>query len=152
MCTGSLPEVKRPGCGVDHPTPSSAEVKERVELYLNSPSGPSWPVLGWILPSYIYIYIYIYTHTHTHTYTTTGNQDLGSPQWCYRGSRYPGMWLCVPCLVLLSSGIPRNFVGGGVQQIQLRTEDRQNRDLGAVAPLSGILGADVIWYKKFHFI
>jgi len=28
-----------------HP-PSSAEVKERVELYLYSPSGPSWPVLG----------------------------------------------------------------------------------------------------------
>jgi hypothetical protein len=26
------------------------------------------------------------------------------------------------------------FGGGGVQQIQLRTEDRQNGDLGAVAP------------------
>jgi len=25
-------------------------------------------------------------------------------------------------------------VGGGVQQIQLRTEDRENGDLGAVAP------------------
>jgi hypothetical protein len=44
--TGSFPEVKRPGRGVDHPTPSSAEVKERVELYLCSPSGPSWPVVG----------------------------------------------------------------------------------------------------------
>ena len=32
------------------PTPSSAEVKERVELYVYSPSGPSWPVLGWTLP------------------------------------------------------------------------------------------------------
>jgi hypothetical protein len=42
--TGSFPEVKLPGRGVDHP--SSAEVKERVELYLYSPSGPSWPVLG----------------------------------------------------------------------------------------------------------
>jgi len=30
--------------------PSSAEVKERVELYLYSPSGPSWPVIGWTLP------------------------------------------------------------------------------------------------------
>ena len=29
----------------------------------------------------------------------------------------------------------RNFFqGGGVQQIQLRTEDRENGDLGAVAP------------------
>ena len=37
----SLPEVKRPGPGFDHPPPSSAEVKERVET-----PGPSWPVLG----------------------------------------------------------------------------------------------------------
>jgi hypothetical protein len=38
--------VKRPERGVDHPPPYSAEFKERVELYLYSPSGPSWPVLG----------------------------------------------------------------------------------------------------------
>jgi hypothetical protein len=48
MGTGSFPEVKR--LGVDHPTPSSAKVKERVELYLYSPSGPSWPVTGCTLP------------------------------------------------------------------------------------------------------
>ena len=41
---------------------------------------------------------------------------------------------------------------GGGQQIRLRTEDRENRDLGAVAPSSGVLEAAVIWYKKFHFI
>jgi len=29
------------------------------------------------------------------------------------------------------SGVPRNFFRGGVQQIQLRTEDRENGDLGA---------------------
>ena len=29
-----------------HPPPSSAEVKERVKMYLYSPSGPSWRVLG----------------------------------------------------------------------------------------------------------
>ena len=34
------------GRGVDHPPPSSAEVKEKVELYLSSPSGTSWSVLG----------------------------------------------------------------------------------------------------------
>ena len=32
------------------PTPSSAKVKERVELYFHSSAGPSWPVLGWTLP------------------------------------------------------------------------------------------------------
>jgi len=47
--TGSLPGGKRPGRGVEHPPTSSAGLKERVELYLYSPSGPSWPVLGWNL-------------------------------------------------------------------------------------------------------
>jgi hypothetical protein len=46
MGTWSFPGVKRPGRGVDHPPQSSVEVKEKVELYLCSPSGPSWPVLG----------------------------------------------------------------------------------------------------------
>ena len=38
--------VKRPGRGVDHPSQSSAKVKERVGLHLYSPFGPSWSVLG----------------------------------------------------------------------------------------------------------
>jgi hypothetical protein len=38
MGTRSFPRVKRPGLGVEHPPPSSAEVKERVELYLCSNS------------------------------------------------------------------------------------------------------------------
>jgi hypothetical protein len=38
--------VKRPECSVKHPLPSSAEVKERVEIYLYYTSGPSWPVVG----------------------------------------------------------------------------------------------------------
>jgi len=33
----------------------------------------------------------------------------------------------------ISSGVPRNFVWGGGQQIQFRT-DRENGDLGAAAP------------------
>jgi len=41
---GSFLCVKQPGCDVDHPPPSSAKVKERVELYLYSLSGPSWTV------------------------------------------------------------------------------------------------------------
>jgi hypothetical protein len=50
MGTGSFPGVKRPGRGVDQPPPSSAEVKERVELYLYPTSGPSGPVIRWTLP------------------------------------------------------------------------------------------------------
>ena len=32
------------------------------------------------------------------------------------------------------SGVPKFCLGGGVQQIQLRTYDKENGDLGAVAP------------------
>jgi len=38
--TWAFPGIKRSGPGVDHPPPYSAEVKESVELYLYSPSGP----------------------------------------------------------------------------------------------------------------
>jgi len=34
----------------------------------------------------------------------------------------------------MCSGVPRNFFSRGVQQVQLRTEDREDGDLGAVAP------------------
>ena len=54
---------------------------------------------------------------------------------CYRAVAYPGI-----------------FFEGGAQQIQLRAEDRDDGDLQAIAPLSGVLEAAVIWYKKFHFI
>ena len=40
-------------------------------------------------------------------------------------------FVCTPAVI---SGIPRNFFRGEVQQIQLRTEGRENGDLGAVAP------------------
>ena len=46
MGTRSFLGVKRPRCGVDNPPSSSAEVEGKVELYICSPSGPSWPVIG----------------------------------------------------------------------------------------------------------
>jgi hypothetical protein len=52
---GIFPE---PGHGVECLPPSSAKVKEKVELYLYSPSGPLWPVLGWTLP-----WLYLYSRT-----------------------------------------------------------------------------------------
>jgi len=42
----SFSRVKCPGRGFVHRLPSSVEVKERLELYLYSPSGPPWPALG----------------------------------------------------------------------------------------------------------
>ena len=46
MGTGSFPGVKRPERGADHPPPSKCQGHEGVELYLYSPSGPSWPITG----------------------------------------------------------------------------------------------------------
>ena len=50
---GNFPGGKAVGAWLWPPTPSSAGVKEKVELYLYSPSGPSWPVLGWTLPVHL---------------------------------------------------------------------------------------------------
>ena len=46
MGNGSFPGVKWLGRGIEHPRPSSAVVKERVELYHYPPSGSLLPVLG----------------------------------------------------------------------------------------------------------
>jgi len=51
------------------PTPSRAEVKERVELHLYSPSNNnnnnnnSWPVIGWNLPLVNYLLTYLLTYS-----------------------------------------------------------------------------------------
>jgi hypothetical protein len=43
-------------------------------------------------------------------------------------------WFKTPGIMLRTVAYPGILFGGGVQQIQLRTEDRENRDLEAVAP------------------
>jgi hypothetical protein len=45
MGTASFPGGKAAGSWHSPPPPPSAQIKERVELYLYSHSGPSWPVL-----------------------------------------------------------------------------------------------------------
>jgi hypothetical protein len=52
MGTVSFPRIKSLKRGVNHITPSSADVKERVELYINSPSVASWYVTGLTLLFY----------------------------------------------------------------------------------------------------
>jgi len=46
MSTGLFLGVKQPGHGVNYPFPSSTEVKEKVELYFYSSSGPSKHLIG----------------------------------------------------------------------------------------------------------
>jgi hypothetical protein len=59
MGTGSFLGVKWLGRGTDYPPPSCAKVEGRTEVYICSPSGPSWPVLGWPLPLPLHIIICI---------------------------------------------------------------------------------------------
>jgi len=51
--TGTFPGVKWLGRGVDHTPPSSAKVKDRVELYLYYPSEPCGLFKGEL---YLYLY------------------------------------------------------------------------------------------------
>jgi hypothetical protein len=78
MGTGSFPGVNRPGRRADHPPPTGAEVKERVELYLYSPSGPSWHVLGKSLPL-PYCLLFIVSRVSTRCLTCSG--------WCHVAGR-----------------------------------------------------------------
>jgi hypothetical protein len=52
-----FPRSKAVGAWPWPPTPSSAEVKERVELHPSSSSGPSWQVIEWTV---------LFNTTHTH--------------------------------------------------------------------------------------
>ena len=49
MGTGSFPGESGRGVALTTHPPSSAKVKEREELYLYSPCGSTWPVLGELL-------------------------------------------------------------------------------------------------------
>ena len=53
--SGLFPGAKPVGAWRWTLAPFSAEVKERIELYLYSPSGSSWPVVGWTLPLGIFV-------------------------------------------------------------------------------------------------
>ena len=76
-----LPGIKRPGRGVNRPPQSSAEVKERVEVYLYSPSGLLWHVLWQNLPFTFYNITTLCRRQPRHT----------QPRWpfIYRAVHFP---------------------------------------------------------------
>jgi hypothetical protein len=83
MGTESFPGVTQPKRGVDHPPPSSAKGKERVELYLYFPSRPLWPVLWWTLTSPLTTHTFIvYTKQTLRHWTDDG--PLPSRIWPQR--------------------------------------------------------------------
>ena len=56
-----FPRSKAAGAWRWPPTPISAQVEGRVELYICSPSGSSWPVMGWPLPLTFYGYAVLFS-------------------------------------------------------------------------------------------
>jgi hypothetical protein len=59
------------------PIPSSVEVKERVELYLYSTSGPSWPATGRTLPlPLLNLILILYLQRHVSAYKTSSYRNL----------------------------------------------------------------------------
>ena len=54
----------------------------------------------------------------------------------------------------MTSGVPRNFFQGAVKQIQLRTEDRENGDLGGGSPLVRGSGGscNLVQEISFHMV
>ena len=62
------------------------------------------------------------------------------------GERELRYWTDRLCAAVAYPGIL--IEGGSTNSV----EDRENGDLYAVAPSSGVLEAAVIWYKKIHFI
>ena len=88
----SFLRVKRPGRGVNHPSPPSVEVKQRVEPHLYSLRGPSWPVLERNLPVFftcISITKYLLLPQHNaHLYVVKKRSDVDRMQLCISEGRY----------------------------------------------------------------
>ena len=91
MGTGSFPGVKRPGRGVDHPPLSRAEVEGRVELYICSLSGPSWPVLGRILPLPL-LHVKLQSHLRQRSHSTI---KLSYWKWIDFNSERLGLYVLI---------------------------------------------------------
>jgi len=94
MGTGSFPGVKRPGRGVYHPPSSSAEVKEKVELYFSTSAE-------------LYYYYYYYYNHHCHHNHDSVIQEIGCP--CFdcnfrkmnaKTVDLQGFWLSLPAAFL----------------------------------------------------
>ena len=63
------------------------------------------------------------------------------------------VYISQQCLLTLDSysDVPRNFVQGRVEQIQLRIEDRENGDLGGGSPLVKGSGGSCNFVQEISF-
>jgi len=93
MGIGCFPGVKQ--------TPSSAEVKERVELYLYSPTEPCCKVNFTFLPSHTLSSTRAHTQTHTHTHALLDMKFPNAPvnrHFLKEKNSYMGIHFCIVIL------------------------------------------------------
>ena len=129
---GSFPGVKRPRRGVLHPPPSSAEVKERAELYLCSPSGPLWSSQGTsaTFPAHLIFHLTRKVRAVTHQQTACLTKSCSDSclvllkfSLCFRNKR-------------LMSGFRCRY--GAVKRTSLRVSNEHNRSNMGVQKASTI--------------
>jgi hypothetical protein len=121
MGTRSFPGVKWPGRGVDYQPPPSVVVKEQVELYICSFSGPSWPVLGWtlLLPLFwMCVFNLRYPacsgHEPCETYTILFTVVFMAIQYfstLISGTNFGWKkWLNIKCVLIFSTNLSQTFL------------------------------------------
>jgi hypothetical protein len=93
---GLFSGVKRSGRGVGHPPSSSAEVHERVELYLYSIPGSSWSVIGCTLLFHPYRSLNLYASVFHLLFSmqTVRTSSLQSQVTIWKSRRASGVKLC----------------------------------------------------------
>ena len=106
LCSGYqvIPWAKTAGALLWPSTPSSAEVKDRVELHFYSSFGPLWPVPGRTLPLFTTMKMRAraraHTHTHTHTHACTYARTQTSQCYHLILSNFIRKIIQVVCIIL----------------------------------------------------
>jgi hypothetical protein len=78
--------VERPVLEADHSTPSSAEIKECVELYLHFPSTPSWRGAQFKKKAQrLHVYLYLFVHYSS----SIGSESCLLPGFLYKYTLTP---------------------------------------------------------------
>ena len=116
---------------INFATPSPPPQTHTTHTHIHTPPTHTHTHTHTHTQTHAHTYTHTHAHTHIHTHTYTHIHTVS----------YPGI-----------------FLGGRgvVQQIQLRTENRQNGDLGAVAPYPLVRGSggsfNLVQEISFHIV
>ena len=135
-CQISFPVVNRLASGVNHTPSSSDEVKEGVELYLYSPSGPSWTVLG---RTFFALHIYNPYIRHTFLWYLKMELKYENPHTCQRpsGSKYENRTSRKNTSIRLSQkflGQCQIFQSSSWQMVQKRQKKKKKKKSFPISP------------------